>query len=90
MYIRIELENVPCELVLHFDPHYPIVLGGLGNTEGNVGYVQVCYVLAGFLTRIDKERQKFSLSTRVRLLGVGAHQPVLSEDAFVAMWWHSA
>lgn len=23
------------------DPHYPIILGGLGNSEGNVGYVQV-------------------------------------------------
>ncbi|ETE66937.1 Ribosome biogenesis protein BMS1-like protein [Ophiophagus hannah] len=36
MYIRVELENVPCELVLHFDPRYPIILGGLGNTEGNM------------------------------------------------------
>jgi ribosome biogenesis protein BMS1 len=40
-YVRIELKDVPCELIEHFDPAYPIVVGGLLPTEERFGYVQV-------------------------------------------------
>lgn len=46
MYIRLEISSVPCEFVTNFDPHYPIILGGLGSSEGNVGYLQVCAVVS--------------------------------------------
>ncbi|XP_029142217.1 ribosome biogenesis protein BMS1 homolog [Protobothrops mucrosquamatus] len=62
MYVRIELENVPCELVLHFDPRYPIVLGGLGNTEGNVGYVQMRLKKHRWYKKILKTRDPLILS----------------------------
>ncbi|KAM3834706.1 ribosome biogenesis protein BMS1 homolog [Vipera latastei] len=62
MYIRVELENVPCELVLHFDPRYPIILGGLGNTEGNVGYVQMRLKKHRWYKKILKTRDPLILS----------------------------
>lgn len=41
MYIRLEISSIPCEFVTNFDPRYPIILGGLNSSEGNVGYLQV-------------------------------------------------
>lgn len=46
MYIRLEISSIPCEFVTNFDPHYPIILGGLGSSEGNVGYLQVCAMVS--------------------------------------------
>ncbi|KAI6042628.1 DUF663-domain-containing protein [Pisolithus marmoratus] len=40
-YVRVELSNVPCEMIEHFDPHYPIVVGGLLPSEERFGYLQV-------------------------------------------------
>ncbi|KAH9849525.1 hypothetical protein C2E23DRAFT_363419 [Lenzites betulinus] len=40
-YIRMELADVPAEMVENFDPSYPIVVGGLLPAEERFGYVQV-------------------------------------------------
>ncbi|KAF2849683.1 ribosome biogenesis protein-like protein [Plenodomus tracheiphilus IPT5] len=40
-YARIVLENVPYEFSAHFNPRYPILIGGLTPTEERFGYVQI-------------------------------------------------
>ncbi|KAI7725787.1 hypothetical protein M8C21_013958 [Ambrosia artemisiifolia] len=39
-YLRLEIHNVPYEMVEHFDPFHPILVGGIGLSEENVGYMQ--------------------------------------------------
>ena len=39
-YLRIVLELVPCELVQHFDPAVPLLLGGLLPTEQSMVFLQ--------------------------------------------------
>ena len=46
-YVRVVLEQVPCEFIQHFDARYPVLLGGLLPNEENFGFLQ---------TRIKKHR----------------------------------
>lgn len=40
-YVRIVLENVPYEFSAHFNPRFPIIIGGLTPTEERFGFVQI-------------------------------------------------
>ncbi|KAG9007149.1 Glycoside hydrolase 2 (Mannanase, beta-galactosidase) [Tulasnella sp. JGI-2019a] len=40
-YVRVELTNIPYEMVENFNPIYPILVGGLLPAEERFGYVQV-------------------------------------------------
>uniref|UniRef100_A0A8C1CT67 BMS1 ribosome biogenesis factor n=2 Tax=Cyprinus carpio TaxID=7962 RepID=A0A8C1CT67_CYPCA len=62
MYVRVEIPALPCEFVTNFDPHYPIILGGLGPSEGNVGYLQMRLKKHRWHNRILKTRDPLILS----------------------------
>lgn len=56
MYLRLEVRDVPFEMVEYFDPCHPILVGGIGLGEENVGYMQ---------TRLKRHRwHKKVLKTR--------------------------
>ncbi|XP_052207209.1 uncharacterized protein LOC127811408 [Diospyros lotus] len=40
-YLRLEIHGVPFEMVEYFDPYHPVLVGGIGLAEENVGYMQV-------------------------------------------------
>ncbi|XP_070995854.1 ribosome biogenesis protein BMS1 homolog [Oncorhynchus clarkii lewisi] len=62
MYVRVEIPSLPCEFVTNFDPHYPIILGALGASEGNVGYLQMRLKKHRWHSRILKTRDPLILS----------------------------
>ncbi|KAJ8365158.1 hypothetical protein SKAU_G00139890 [Synaphobranchus kaupii] len=62
MYVRLEIPALPCEFVSNFDPHYPVILGALGSSEGNVGYLQMRLKKHRWHQRILKTRDPLILS----------------------------
>lgn len=40
-YVRLEVHDIPYEMVEHFDPCHPILVGGIGLGEEKEGYMQV-------------------------------------------------
>ncbi|ORY01638.1 DUF663-domain-containing protein [Basidiobolus meristosporus CBS 931.73] len=40
-YVRMVFKGMPCEFVQHFDPVYPVIVGGLLSNEENFGFIQV-------------------------------------------------
>nr|XP_018267214.1 ribosome biogenesis protein BMS1 [Kwoniella dejecticola CBS 10117]OBR89372.1 ribosome biogenesis protein BMS1 [Kwoniella dejecticola CBS 10117] len=66
MYVRLEISEVPYEMVEHFNPAYPIIVGGLLAAEERFGYLTVRIKRHRWFTRTLKTNNPiiFSLGWR--------------------------
>ena len=62
LYVRIEISSLPHELIDNFDPHYPVICGGLLPNESAMGYVHLRFKKHRWYKKILKTRDPIILS----------------------------
>ncbi|PSN37116.1 hypothetical protein C0J52_12602 [Blattella germanica] len=86
MYVRVEVANVPCELIANFDPTYPLILGGLQAGEENIGFIQADFRIAatGSVVELDKSTQ---IMKKLKL--TGTPYKIYKKTAFIRDMFNS-
>ena len=62
MYVRLELEHVPCEMINQLSPSTPLLMGGLLKGEDQLGYCQVRIKKHRWYPRILKNKDPLIVS----------------------------
>ena len=62
MYVRLEVENVPCEMITHLTPSSPLLIGGLLKGEDQLGFCQVRLKKHRWYPKILKNRDPLIVS----------------------------
>uniref|UniRef100_A0A0B7A613 Bms1-type G domain-containing protein n=1 Tax=Arion vulgaris TaxID=1028688 RepID=A0A0B7A613_9EUPU len=62
LYVRIEFEQMPCELVENFNPTYPVIIGSMTDIEEKLGYVNVRIKKHRWYKKILKTRNPLIIS----------------------------
>ncbi|GFR33485.1 ribosome biogenesis protein BMS1 homolog [Trichonephila clavata] len=55
LYLRVEVDEMPCEFVKNFDPSYPVIIGSLLKGEEKMGYLQARVKCHRFYRRDHKK-----------------------------------
>ncbi|KIY94899.1 putative Ribosome biogeneis protein BMS1 like protein [Monoraphidium neglectum] len=61
-YVRMRFKGVPCELVTHWEPRRPLLLGGLGQGEDKAGVMRVRFKRHRWYPKTLKTRDPLILS----------------------------
>lgn len=62
LYVRVELADVPCELVEYFDPTFPLYLGGIPTHEEEMGFALLRFKKHRWYHKILKTHDPLLLS----------------------------
>lgn len=61
-YLRLRFTGVPCELMQHFDPVQPLLVGGVSASEEGVGFMQLRFKRHRWFPKILKTRDPLVFS----------------------------